>query len=63
MLVAAKFMLQFDIVPELEVQPKMKDSDSERESLGFEKIQKLSAMSPSSKKKSTYRALDGNTPI
>ena len=62
LLVAAKVMLQFDIAPKPEVQPEMKDEDSERESLGSEEIQKLTKMSPGSRRKSTYRAIDGKTP-
>ena len=63
MLVAAKYMLQFDIAPELEAQLKTKDKDSERESLGSEEIQKLQMVSSGSRKKSTYRAIDGQIPI
>ena len=63
MLVAAKFMLQFDIASELEAQLEIKDKDSERESLGSEEIRKLSAVSQSSRKKSIYQALDGKTPV
>ena len=61
MLVAAKFMLQFTIALEPEEQLEMKDEDLERELLRFEEIQKLSTVSPSSRKKSTYQALDGKT--
>ena len=63
MLVATKYMLQFDIAPELEVQLEMEDEDSERESLGSEKIRKLSVVSSGLRKKSTYRVLDGKTPV
>ena len=45
------------------MQLEMKDEDSERELLGSEEIQKLSTMSLGSRKKSTYRVLDGKTPI
>ena len=54
MLIAAKFMLQFNIAPEPEAQPQMKDEDSERELLGFEEIQKLLVVFPNSRTKSTY---------
>ena len=38
LLVAAKFIIQFNIAPEPEAQPEMKDKDSERESLRSEEI-------------------------
>ena len=58
MLVPAKFIFQFNIAPESEAQPEKKDEDSERKSLRSEEIQKLTTVSPGSRKKSTYRALD-----
>ena len=63
LLFAAKMMLQFDIAPKPKAQPEMKDEDSERELLESEEIRKLTKVSPNLGKKSTYRAIDGKTPI
>ena len=38
-------MLEFDINPELEVQPDMKGKDSKQELLSFEEIQRLQTVS------------------
>ena len=63
MLVATKYMFQFNIAQEPEAQSEMKDEDSERKLLGSEDIQKLHTVSPGSRKKSIYLAIDGKTPI
>ena len=63
LLVAAKVMLQFDIAPEPKAQLEMKDIDSERELLRSEEIQKLTKVSPGSRRKSTSRAIGDKTPI
>ena len=63
MLEAAKYMLQFDIALEEVAQPDAKDEDSERESLGFEEIRRLQGVSLGSRKKSTYWAVDSETPF
>ena len=41
----------------------MKDANLERELLRFEEIRKLKKVSPGSRMKSTYRAIDNKTPI
>ena len=63
MLVSTKVMLQFDIASEVEAQSDTMDEDSERESLGSEEIRRLQIVSLGFRKKSTYRAIDGKTPI
>ena len=63
MLLSAKVMLQFDITSEAEVQPDTKDEGLERESLRSEEIRRLQMVSPGSRKKSTYRAINDKTPI
>ena len=63
MLDSARVMLEFDINSETEVQPNMKGKDSERKSLSSEEIQRLQTVSPGSRKKHTYRAIDGKTSI
>ena len=63
LLVVAKVMLQFDIALEPEAQPEMKDEDLEKELLGSEEIRKLTTVSPGLRRKLTYQAIDGKTPI
>ena len=54
MLVAAKYMLQFDIAPKAEVQLDTKDKDLERELLGSKEIQGLQTVPLGLRKKSMY---------
>ena len=63
MLVSAKVMLQFEIALEAEAQLDMKDKDLEKELLRSEEIRGLQTMSLGSRKKSTYKAINGKTPI
>ena len=63
MLGIARMMLEFDVAPEAEVQLDTKDEDSDWESLSFEEQQRLQMVSPGLRKKQTYRAINGKTPI
>ena len=57
-------MFHFDITLEPEVQLEMEDADSKRESLGSKEIRKLTKVFPGSRRKLTYRVIDGyKTPI
>ena len=63
MLEVAQYMLQFDIAPEAQAKLDPKGEDSERELLSSVEIQRLKTLSPGAKKKSTYRAVNGKTPV
>ena len=63
MIEAAKYMFQFDIALEAEVKSDPKGEDLERESLSSAEIWKLQVVFPRAKKKSTYRTIDGKTPV
>ena len=63
MLEFAKAMLEFDVIPKAEVQLEPKGEDWDWESLSSTKQQRLQTVSPRAKKKQTYRAIDGKTPV
>ena len=58
-----RYMLEYGIIPKAKMQSDIVDLDSDRESLSSVEQRKLQAMSPSSWKKQTYRALDGKKPV
>ena len=63
MLEDVRYMLEFDVTSEAEIQLDIVDLDSNRESLSFEEQQRLQTVSSGSRKKQTYRAIDGKAPI
>ena len=63
MLDFARVMLEFNFNLEVEVQSDTKGEDSERKSLSSEEIRRLQTVSSGSRKKQTYRAIEGKTSI
>ena len=59
MLESTRMMLEFNVIPKAEAQPNLKDEDLDRESLSSAEQQRLRTMSLGTKKKQTYRAIDG----
>ena len=63
MLEATRYILEFDVTMEVKMQPNTVDLDSDHESLSFMEQWRLQTVSPGTKKKQTYKAIDKKTPV
>ena len=63
MLEIARYMLEFEVASEAGAQPDPKEDDLDRGSLSSVEIQRLQGVFPGANLKSTYRAVNGKTPI